>query len=106
MANKRAGLNDREVKKSRPINALFGTVPVTTSEIKTDEQTDKKPVKKEKKLIRQTYHMNPVIVEAVKILDFETREGISSIINRILEQNIDDVTLEQAKKNIMKRKGV
>lgn len=106
MASKRPTLQDREnnIKKARPINALFGMnsepEPVTEPvKAKPEHKSDKKKTT----LIRQTYHMEPAVVEAIRIMDFESREGISSILNRILRENIDKDIMEQAENNILRR---
>ena len=112
---KRLSLNDREakdIKKARPLNALFAGTAAPEQEAVGEEKGEEKqkPKKKENKekkekkaLGRQTYHMDPVIVEAIRIMDFETREGISTILNKILKAGIDDDVLEQAEKNLKKR---
>ncbi len=83
--SKRVSLEDREKRKAaRPVSTMFQQ-------------------KEEKTTIRQTYHMDAVIVEAIKIIDFETREGISNVMNRILTEAIPDDYLKQAQENLKKR---
>lgn len=82
---KRIGLENREKREvSRPINTMF----VPSKEITT---------------IRQTYHMELDIVEAIKVIDYETREGISHIMNRLLREAISPDYIEKAKENLKKR---
>lgn len=83
---KRASLENREKREvNRPINTMFI------------------PSQPETKTIRQTYHMDPVIVEAIKIIDFETREGISKILNQLLREAISDNYIQMAQENLQRR---
>lgn len=82
---KRIGLENREKREvSRPINTMF----VPSKEITT---------------IRQTYHMELDIVEAIKVIDYETREGISHIMNRLLREAISSDYIAKAQENLKKR---
>lgn len=84
--SRRASLEEREKREvNRPLNTMF---------VSSQPET---------KTIRQTYHMDPVIVEAIKIIDFETREGISKIMNRLLKEVIDESYINLAQENLQKR---
>lgn len=63
----------------------------------------KSEVVEEQRTVRQTYHMDPITIEAIKLINFETREGISNVINRLLKNSIDNTYLEQARENLEKR---
>ena len=108
MSNKRVGLAERKTSR---INMLF-TPTGETAEKVSDKHTENTEAKKEAKkkteakksgVFRQTYYMYPDVVEAVRIMDFETREGISNIINRILMENIPAETMKQARDNLSVR---
>ncbi|MCI9545748.1 MAG: hypothetical protein HFH60_03525 [Lachnospiraceae bacterium] len=82
---KRIGLENREKREvSRPINTMF----IPSKEITT---------------MRQTYHMELDIVEAIKVIDYETREGISHIMNRLLREAISSDYIAKAQENLKKR---
>lgn len=82
---KRIGLENREKREvSRPINTMF----VPSKEITT---------------MRKTYHMELDIVEAIKVIDYETREGISHIMNRLLREAISSDYIAKAQENLKKR---
>ena len=49
--------------------------------------------------------MDPVIVEAIRIMEFDTREGISAMVNRFLRNNIPEDVIVKASENIEKRNG-
>lgn len=84
--NKRVSMEDRETRKpSRPVSIMF-------------QQQEQKAT------VRQTYHMDPVVVEAIKVINYETREGISNILNRILMEAIPQNYLDTAYKNLEGRK--
>lgn len=92
MSEKRARLADREKTRSpRPIETLF------------QPTVEKRPEKKKKNVIRQSYYMEPDLVEALRILDFRTRKGISVTLNEILRAGIDKELLEEAEKNLKER---
>ena len=112
MSSKRVGLADRNNNvRSTRLNALFTPSDKAAKEtelefenpVKKEDGVKKAKNNKKDNVFRQTYYMSPEIVEAVRIIDFESREGISSIVNRILRENIPEETLEQARKNLQKR---
>ena len=43
------------------------------------------------------------IVEAIKVIDYETREGISHIMNRLLREAISPDYIAKAKENLERR---
>ncbi len=83
--SRRASLEDREKREvNRPLNTMF----IPSKEITTT---------------RQTYHMELDIVEAIKVIDYETREGISHIMNRLLRETISPDYIAKAKENLERR---
>lgn len=84
--NKRISMEERETRKpSRPVSIMFQQ-------------------KEQKDTIRQTYHMDPIVVEAIKVINYKTREGISNILNRILMEAIPKEYIDTAYKNLEERK--
>ena len=109
MANKRIGLAERKSQEARrPVEALFGVFSdgndAETEEVPGNRERKRKGMRK-KELIRQTYHMDPVIVEAIRIMEFDTREGISAMVNRFLRNNLPEDVILKAHENIEKRSG-
>lgn len=101
MAGKRIGLAERRSQEARrPVEALFGADPAGGH---SGEAELERKVKRT--LIRQTYHMDPVIIEAVRIMEFESREGISTMVNRILREYIPDDVIQKAEASLKKRNG-
>lgn len=80
--SKRPTLEKRDIV--RPVNTMFVS---STS-------------KPEALRRRQTYHIEPVIIEAIKIINFESREKIQDIVNRLLKEAIGPELLERAYENI------
>ena len=107
MANKRIGFAERKSQEARrPVEALFGVIPSGSDHVAKDEPARQVAVSgKKKELIRQTYHMDPVIVEAIRIMEFDTREGISAMVNRFLRKNIPEDVIQRARENLEKRNG-
>ena len=108
MASKRIGLAERKSQGARrPVDALFGTAPadVSAGETGSEERKGGTEGKRKRALVRQTYHMDPVIIEAIRIMEFESREGISTMVNRILREHIPDDVIRSAEISLMKRSG-
>lgn len=106
MAGKRIGLAERRSQEARrPVDALFGTVAaVTESDMGERERpNNRSDTKPGRTLIRQTYHMDPVIVEAIRIMEFDTREGISAMVNRFLQNNIPEDVIKRAEDSLERR---
>lgn len=63
----------------------------------TTESTAKKKRKiKTKQKTRQTYYMDPVLIEALRQMSFETREGVSDLVNDLIRAGIPDEYLNKA----------
>ena len=60
---------------------------------------------KEKKQIlkKQTYYISEENIEALFLWNVETREGISRLINRLIEENCPKEVMEKARENIKER---
>lgn len=107
--SKRVGLAEREKTRSsvRPLDALFAPsaenfMPKPEESKETAPKKTKKKTRK-RKVIRQTYYMEPEIIEALRIMDFKSRKGISTILNEILKNGIDGEILKEAEKNLAER---
>ena len=61
--------------------------------------------KKEKKptLKKQTYYITEENIEALFLWNVETREGISHLINRLIEENCPKEVMEKARENMKTR---
>ena len=109
MANKRIGLAERKSQEARrPVEALFGVLSDgddAAAEEVPESRGSRRKEQRKRDLIRQTYHMDPVIVEAIRIMEFDTREGISAMVNRFLRNNIPEDVIVKASENIEKRNG-
>ena len=51
---------------------------------------------------RQTYYIKEENIEALFLWNVETREGISNLINRLIEENCPKNIINKAKENISK----
>ena len=60
---------------------------------------------KEKKQIlkKQTYYISEENIEVLFLWNVETREGISRLINRLIEENCPKEVMEKARENIKER---
>ena len=61
-------------------------------------ENQKKPLKK------QTYYISEENIEALFLWNVETREGISHLINRLIEENCPKEIVDKARK-IVKERG-
>ena len=55
-------------------------------------------------LKKQTYYISEENIEALFLWNVETREGISHLINRLIEENCPKNVMEKAKENTKKLK--
>ena len=56
--------------------------------------------KQKKPLKKQTYYISEENIEALFLWNVETREGISHLINRLIEENCPKEVMEKAKENV------
>lgn len=61
--------------------------------------------KKNPKPKRQTYYITSQNIEALFLWNVETREGISHLINRLIEENCPKNIMKKAKENMCKERG-
>ena len=64
------------------------------------EEKEKKPILK-----KQTYYISEENIEALFLWNVETREGISHLINRLIEENCPKNVMEKAKENAPENRG-
>lgn len=97
----RVGLDNME--KRTATHAAFADMfkPSTeaaevTENTATTAETKKKRKIKTKQKTRQTYYMDPILIEALRQMSFETREGVSDLVNDLIRSGIPDEYLDKA----------
>lgn len=81
----------------KPSTEKEAAEPAESTAATTETNAAKKKRKiKTKQKTRQTYYMDPILIEALRQMSFETREGVSDLVNDLIRSGIPDNYLNKA----------
>ena len=69
-----------------------------------EEKVEETSVKEDYKLVRRTFLLDELYVEALRIYTYNERLGLSEYLKKLLSENIPDEVFDEAKKNIAEMK--